>query len=163
MYFASSSLITVRNSAVLITWAAALFSALQIHHASDTFGHDFCGPWGCGPPVAALVGYHLFWMVICLPMGVIASRCLSPEQARLIGKSIAWIAVAGIALLVIVDGIDFFRQAGESRYLLQRGLFRLATFVDFPLLALCLSGALMYRFNRCREPASPSAGDFDRL
>lgn len=40
---------------LLLAWGLALFAALKLNDAPVDWGH-VCGPWGCGPPLKALVG-----------------------------------------------------------------------------------------------------------
>ena len=124
-------------------WVAALFGALQIHRVSGWSGHSICGPWGCGPPIEALLSYHGFWLVLLLPAGIVAGRTLPPTEAARWGAALAIAAIVGIVTLAAVDAARWLSLAHDDahRYLVQRCFFRLATFVDFPLVQLAVAGA----------------------
>ena len=140
--------LSLRHVGLLVFWTAALYGTLQIHHVSDYFGHAICGAWGCGPPVAALAGYHLFWIVLLLPLAEFARRRLPASTSHRVGQALLLIAGLGIVLLVLLDGIEYFRQVQEERYIWQRAFFRVATFVELPLVPLSLSGLLLLHKER---------------
>lgn len=153
------SLLSPARLRLLAVWAIALFGTLQIHRASGLMGHAICGPWGCGPPLAALVGYHAFWLVLILPVAMIAGRRLSGRTVHVLGKTLVAIGLVGAVVLLAVDGVQFWQSSGKPQYLLQRGLFRLVTFVDIPLMQLGLAGWLLRRTGRCGNRAEDSADE----
>lgn len=131
---------SVHKLLLLLVWAVAMFTTLQVHRFEGWFGHAICGPWGCGPPVSALLGYHGFWLLLLLlPVWFLKRRWDTVTLARL-GTGLCWIAGIGIIVLLFVDGWQFWQREAMRRYLGQRCLFRLATFVDFPLVQLVLIG-----------------------
>jgi len=134
---------TLGKSLWLAVWVAAMYGSLQLHHIEASFGHAICGPWGCGPPTMALVGYHAFWLLLIVPPAMVASFYLPADRAIRIGSILAILGLGALAWVVIADGINFWQTARGSKYLLQRILFRVATFVDFPLGPLGLAGLAM--------------------
>ncbi len=137
----------------ILVWGGALYATLQVHLLEGT--HAICGPWGCGPPVSALVGYHGFWLLLVLPAALIVAKKLPLESAKRVGKVLALAGLAGVIVLVAVDAVKFLQHA-SPQYLLQRCFFRLATFVDFPLVPMALAGWLMRRWANSKEAAQDS-------
>ena len=124
-------------------WGLAAYGALCLNQLP--LGHSLCGPWGCGPPTAALLAIHAFWLVTTLAV-VAVLRVSFPNWNWLrIGLGISATAL----LLVLVTGVwDFFTWRPdpwnpEGMYLWQRFLYRLATLPDFPILQLAVAGALL--------------------
>lgn len=133
--------------AATAAWAAALYGSLQIYHL-ELGGHSICGAWGCGPTDTALIGYHTFWLVLILPIVPIAIRMAPAARVRNWGTVLAIAGVAGLIVLALVDGVHYWQTSHASQYLVQRCLFRLATFVDIPLAQIVLVGLLMRRLAR---------------
>ncbi len=123
-----------------------MYGTLQLHRFEGVFGHAICGPWGCGPPLVALVGYHAFWLLLIVPPTLVASYLIPAEKAVRIGKLLAIAGLGALALLVLEDAVRFLRTARGGEHLFQRCLFRLVTFVDFPLGPIGLAGLTMRRF-----------------
>jgi len=132
-----SELLSVRNVFLLAAWAAALFGTLQVHQLEGLFGHAICGPWGCGPPVSALLGYHGFWFLLILPLAAIFKSRLSRTKARSFGHGFLLLSAAGIVALLLLEGMN---NSAAEKYPLRWCAFRVATFVDFPLIQLGLAG-----------------------
>ena len=133
-------MISVRNFFLFFAWAAGLFGVLQVHQLEGWFGHALCGPWGCGPPVSALIGYHGFWLLLMLLPAWWLKQQLSSAALRRLGTGLLLVAAVGIAMLLAIDGWQTWQRTAMRPYMLQRGFFRLATFVDFPLVQLGLIG-----------------------
>jgi len=121
----------------LALWAAALFGVLQVRHWEGLLGHAICGPWGCGPPVSALVAYQGFWFVLILPVVVVAKRLIGSAAARNWGLGLVLISIAGILGLLLLEGLNNSRA---EQYPLQWCGFRIATLIDLPLVQLGLAG-----------------------
>ena len=135
-----SPLISYRNFLLFAAWAMALFGSLQAHLWEDLFGHAICGPWGCGPPVAALMGYHGFWLLVLLLPAWLLKQRVSRATVNRVGLGLVLVAIVGIALLLAIDAGRHWHVARMRPYMVQRLLFRLATFVEFPLIQLGLIG-----------------------
>ena len=71
----------------LLVWGAALFGILQIGLASGSglHEHSICGPWGCGPPTSALLGWHGFWLLLAGPLVGIAIYAWPARRLRNLG------------------------------------------------------------------------------
>jgi len=154
---------TVRKPLWLAIWVAAMYGSLQLFHVEVSFGHSICGPWGCGPTVTALLGYHTFWLLLIVPPAMVASSFLSAERAIRIGKFCAIAGFTALAWVVIADVVSFWQSAHRSEYLLQRGLFRIATFVDFPLVQIGLAGLAVRQMGLRRIRTEHSSTSEDTL
>ncbi len=157
-------LFTFRTIFLFAAWAVALFGSLQVHRWEDLLGHAICGPWGCGPPLSALIGYHGYWFLLLLLPAWLLKHQLAADTSRRIGAGLFLVATIGIALLLAVDGWQAWQRESLRPYLVQRMLFRLATFVDFPLVQLGLIG-LWLRNPATSHPntSSEDPADDDRL
>ncbi|MEO1495796.1 MAG: hypothetical protein AAFV43_01470 [Planctomycetota bacterium] len=135
-------------------WGAALYGASQLHHYDLNLGHDICGPWGCAASIEALVGAHALWWLLLTPLLLAAAWTLSPSRAN----RVAWGAV-GLGLVAAVGLIGaemaaWLWSGGDPRYVVQRGLFVLATTPDLPALPLAAAGVVGL-FARRRHEAPP--------
>ena len=126
----------------LPAWALLLVAVLQIHKSEGLWGHAICGPWGCGPPVEALVSYHAFWGVLIVPIALVLGWQLPPKAAR----SLAWglVVAGGLAMLgmLVWSSINWLITAREDlqQYVVQRSFFVLATTVDVPAAQILIAG-----------------------
>ncbi len=125
---------------MLAVWALALFGTLQVYRWQGLLGHAICGPWGCGPPVSALIGYHSFWLLLLVLPAWWLQLQLSSATLQRLGTGLTLVAAVGIVLLLAVDSWQFWSRASMRVYIVQRCLFRLATFIDFPLVQFGLIG-----------------------
>ncbi len=136
---------------VLVVWATALFAVLRIGTVTEQGAHahngiSVCGPWGCGPPVRALLGWHGFWLVlVVLPVGLLI-RSWPAGRLKLFG---AGLTAVGILALI---GIGIYEAAtwtppysgGEQSYFIQRYLSSVATLTDIPVVPVTLAGLAMW-------------------
>jgi len=152
--------------AIIPIWIAALWGSLQIHQLDLNLGHDICGPWGCGPPLEALLGIHGFWLALILPAACLLGLYLSRETNRSIGKAILIVGVIALIAFVGGDVIRYYLKTKTAEHLVQRAFFTLVMCVDFPLIPTLLAGSLLtFVFGRPRntvnepntEPQSPFA------
>ena len=139
----------------LAVWIVAMFGTLQIHQFEGILGHAICGPWGCGPPVAALLGYHGFWWVLLLLPAWVMKHRFTGMTLRRLGNSLCLLAVVGIVVLLTGEGWQFWQREANRQFFGQWCLFRLATFVDFPFVQLGAMG-LWLRHPRPGGTANPS-------
>lgn len=158
-----SRLLSLHNLIWVVAWGVSLFGVLRIHLLEARLGHAICGPWGCGPPLAGLISYHGFCLLFVLPLAVLFSQHLSPANARRIGVVVTTIAVAAITLLVVVDAVNYLQHPTGQKYVLQRCLFRLATYADFPLIPMGLAGLVLWRVGARKVHQTDSAPVVDPL
>ncbi len=139
-----------RTAVRLLVWAAALYGALQIGLASDhgAHGHDglsICGPWGCGPPVRALVGWHGFWLVlVALPVGLLI-RWWPVVRLKFVGLRLTAVGLLPLVGIGIYEAVTWLPNisVGEPTYFIQRCLFAVVTLTDVPVIPVTLSGIVM--------------------
>ena len=124
-------------------WIAAVWGTLQIHRLDLQLGHSVCGPWGCGPPTEALLGYHGFWTLMFLPPAIGLGFYLSAQTARRVGIAVLMFGALAILIHVGVDGVSHANRVGSTEYAAQRALFKLVTSVDLPMIPTILAGGLL--------------------
>lgn len=144
----------------LLIWAAALFGTTQLRRVSLPLGGDWiCGPWGCAAEPSALLGYHLFWLLLITPAVVLGCLSLPAKRARRVAKSILLLGLAAGTALAVGGAIAWPRDGGELRYATQRALFVVATTPDVPAVHVALAGgvamAVTRRVGRAGELTSP--------
>jgi hypothetical protein len=126
----------------LFGWAAALGLSLSLSNWTSDWSHGVCGPWGCGPPIPALLACHLSWFILLLPIAVQGARWLPPKRVSLLG----WIAMAGstisIAAMATYERMTWYAQASELNrpYFWNRVGFTMITQVDLPVLQVFTVG-----------------------
>jgi len=111
----------------------------------------------------ALVGYHAFWILLIVPLAIVANLFLTTDQAIRIGKLFAIAGFGPLAWVVVTDVISFCQAARGCDYLLQRGLFRLVTFVEFPWGAFGSAGIVLWQMGRRRTRPEDSEPAEDTL
>lgn len=139
-------------------WSICLWWSLLLQQLpASAFGeHSVCGPWGCGPPLPVLLACHAFWMVLLSPPAVVAALRLPGTRVRLLGTLLVVLGVAGLVAVGGWEAATWLREANEwqRRYFLQRYLFSVVTFVDFPILQVLLIGAGLWLAESRRSPRS---------
>jgi putative copper export protein len=145
-----------------IAWSGLLLGSLSIARLPGDWGHAFCGPWGCGPSIQALVACHLSWLVVLLPAAFLFANSsrVSPELVRRVGTLLVLAAIIGLLTIVVYQRIIWLPAASDFQrpYFWQRCGFVIATSIDLPLLQVLLAGiALRFLPNhRARGAAKPS-------
>ena len=135
--------LSLMRLALIPIWGGALWGSLQIHALDLQLGHGICGPWGCGPPLEALIGFHAFWLSLILPFAICIGWFLPTTVVRRIGLSVLLAGCIGAVGLVGWDVVTYAMKSESTEYLLQRGLFTLATTVDIPTMQTTLAGAVL--------------------
>jgi len=133
-----------------------MFASLQLLHVPGDFSHAVCGPWGCGPPLQALVACHSFWGVaLLLPAGVFHANA-SADRMRWVGRMLTLVSLAGLVGVAAWQVIDWWPAVSDWQrsYLPQRILFVLATTVEVPLLQGLLFGGALWMAGTVRGRAS---------
>ncbi len=138
---------TVRFCIGISIWAASLIAALSISRLPGEWGHGVCGPWGCGPPLQALVACHLAWLIaLGLPtLWVVRSHRVSVHRLRRIGGILLVLGVVGIAAITVYQRMAWWPAVSDwhHQFFWQRCGFVLVTSVDLPLLQLMILGAVL--------------------
>jgi hypothetical protein len=132
----------LRWSLGLLAWGAAALAALAINAFPGEYSHALCGPWGCLPPLQALVAMHTFWVVLLVPPTAFALRRLSPSGLRFLGAVVAGGGVVGVAVLIVRDLVawDPYMQEENRLYVLARAAYAVAMMTDVPLCQLTIAG-----------------------
>ena len=160
----ASRLLTFAGATKLAVWAAALWGALRVTRLPGYWGHSICGLWGCGPPLQAIVGWHLAWVVVLAPLALGWGPLHSLPGYRLRRFGMA-LAIGGAALIVgvaIHERISWWPAVSplQQSYYWQRVGFVIATNVDLPMLQLVVFGLIIDLRGRFVEagPAPASHG-----
>ncbi len=134
----------VRLTMALFAWAGVLWGVLQLAHVETDWDHTVCGPWGCGPPIAALVSAHLARLVVLLPAGMAGRQWVSNEGLRATGLALFVVAVAAIVGMIVREATTWQPSVGPEQrgYFVQRCLFVIGTSIDLPVVQLLLLGTL---------------------
>lgn len=160
---------TVRLVFGLTIWSLVLVGALSIATQPGDWGHSICGAWGCGPPLQALIGCHLAWIVVLLPAGIWLRFSLPNGYRSVIGWSALAISVLGIVGLVCYEWITWWNVAKEFQreYFRERVMFSIATRIELPLIQLFFVGLLLVlpRSERIRRDSleRSSASNSERM
>ena len=113
-----------------------MYGVLQMHYLHTGWGHSVCGPWGCGPSLEALLGYHGFWFLLGVPGVLWAWQNLAASRPVLVGKLLCLLAAAVLTVWAAVDAAQWW-TASPSHFrglVVQRFLFTVVTMVNVPLL-----------------------------
>ncbi len=128
-----------------LLWFAGLEGVLQLQNlpAATLGGHDVCGPWRCGPPLAVLVACHGFWFTLLGPAAVFAANYLPGKWIWPLGIAMAAAGLCGLAGLAVWEAASWLPEASalQRQYLGQRYLFALVTLVDVPIMQILVIGS----------------------
>ena len=148
--FANSS--TIRIVLWLLVWGLALGACLSIANLPGNWGHWICGPWGCGPPLQALLACHLTWLTLLLPPAVVVRRSdtIATRWLRLGGLLLIVAATVAVASVIARERLDWWETASETHrdYLWQRCAFVVATTIDLPIVQGTLTGSYLLLASR---------------
>jgi hypothetical protein len=162
---------TFRFAMGLAAWSAILVATLSIAQWPYDWGHAICGPWGCGPPMQALVSCHLSWFVVLVPAVILLQRSgqFSNQSLRRLGTTLCLASITVLISIVAFERLTWWPMIGESHraYFWHRCGFEIATMVDVPTLQLFATGAYLRLFARntmvCdSEPSTALATTADR-
>lgn len=87
----------------LLCWAASVGGAASIASIPGDWGHGLCGPWGCAPPLQALVSCHLIWCLVLFPLAVVVAGQLSQRWLRWLGRGMIVAGLGGVLTLVMIE------------------------------------------------------------
>ncbi|MGE3239498.1 MAG: hypothetical protein AB7G28_01270 [Pirellulales bacterium] len=154
----SLSMNVFRVIAGLVAWSATLTTTLSIANLSGNWGHAICGPWGCGPPLQALISCHLSWFVVLVPAVVLFQKSgwLSGHSLRRIGTTLCVASVAMLVAIIVYERLTWWPLVGESQrdFFWNRCGFVVATTVDVPTLQLFAIGAYLYIYQTVNSDQS---------
>ncbi len=123
---------------VALTWGALLWTVLQGAHLRTSWDHVLCGPWGCGPPLPAVISCHLAWLVVLTPIALIVRRFVTPQWIQAVGLAGCMIVFAALVGLVSREAFSWWQHAPSAYrpYVAQRCLTQIAGWTDYPLVEL---------------------------
>ncbi len=151
----------------LSVWSVALFGVLQVGLASGhgLHEHSICGPWGCGPPTSALVGWHGFWLLLAGPLVGMAVYSWPARRLRNLGLALfsaGLLFLVGVAVWEVATWLPKI-SPGEPTYVIRRYLFSVVTMTDVPTIPVTFSGlALLISWRlKCRGEEQVADHDCD--
>ncbi len=147
---------------VCLGWGAALWGALQIANLPGDWGH-ICGPWGCGPPIKALVTCHAFWAVFLALPTLLAIGHLPSVWLRRAGLAATLAGLTGLVGIAVRETVHWLPLVSEAdrQYLVDRCLFTVATLVDVPIVQLTLVGVVWWMTGRFLGSRTKKNDQFD--
>ena len=145
---------TLRIMGWLILSGGLLYGSAAIADWEADLGHGICGPWGCGPPLQALIACHLAWLSVLGPaaLALASSPKFSPQALRTIGLVLIALAVLSLIGTLAHQLLVWWPQTSEWHrpYFLHRYGFTIATTVDRPTVQVLLIGLTLWRVGRLR-------------
>lgn len=137
----------IRLGTAILVWFGLMFASLQTEQLN--LGHDFCGPWGCGPPTEAILGIHLFWIAFVFPPVIYFAFAIAMPW-RTIGLMMVGSAILGMIGFGIYDYLGTNGSFYDAGFVWQRYLLSLASLADVPLVQVMLAGIfLTFVGNKC--------------
>lgn len=141
-----------------LLWILAAWGVLKVHELQFASSCDICGPWGCGPPVQALIAIHGGWAIFLLPAAYLASLKCSSKQLQRIGFGLILVGVIGIIGVGIYQSMTWLQVTRPSlrQYFFQRWGFSILTLTDIPILQSVLFGTILLSASRVKKQAPES-------
>lgn len=128
-----------------LCWGVLLSASLEITNLEQTFRQSICGPWGCGPPLAALMSWHTFWLIfLAFPFGLLAN---SYRHMRAFTRGCRLAILAGLLTLVgigIHEYLTWYQTASDwaRPYYVKRYLFVVINLWYVPIVQVILYGII---------------------
>ncbi len=140
------SLSGLKIIAGIVVWGLVFLSTLSIGQVKADWGHSICGPWGCGPPLPALLACHLSWLVVLLPLVVFIQTRIGERATRSLGSILISFGLIGTVGIIACEFFTWWPSATEfhRRYLWQRLGFSIVTQVDLPVIESIVTGCFLY-------------------
>ena len=131
-----------KTMSMLLLWGAGLYGVLQVRQVESLNVHGICGPWGCGPPVSALISWHGFWLLLVAPIVGLTVRGCSATWLRRVRLAVTSIGLLALVAIAVWQAVTWLPQvpAGQPAYFVQRYLFKVITLVDVPVIPITLAG-----------------------
>lgn len=151
----------------MTAWGLSLWAALSVSKVTGDWGHGICGPWGCGPPVPALVACHFAWLVILLPVAWWSRFRLTHQQSFYLGLSHVVMAISGLFAIALYERMTWWPEASlwQRPYYWHRVGFVVATTIELPLVEIGIVGGMLLLKRRavflapCSDSNSEPAND----
>jgi hypothetical protein len=147
----------------VLAWGGAAYGVLWLGGQPGDLGHALfgdrlCGPWGCLPPLQALVALHAVWVLLLAPLAVWVGRYWPANRTRAAGALLALLGAAGVAALTVVEARTWLPtvSSADRLYLPHRVAYRLALLTDLPLVQVTVVGVALIVAARFRRPMPPA-------
>jgi hypothetical protein len=133
-----------RSVCDLLAWGTVFIGSLSIAKLRGDWGHGVCGPWGCGPPLQALLACHVSWLVAFVPIAVWGRSSLR-SQRRVWGELLILAALLGLIGVTLHEQLVWLPAAteGQRQFFWHRVGFAVATQIDWPFVELAVAGLLL--------------------
>ncbi len=133
-----------------VAWGLVLWGVLQIGDLPLSATHSICGPWGCGPPLPALIACHGAWLVILAPIAYLIPIRLSSFLSRIVGWSIMMIGMLGVLGVGLYESMTWLPAVDDSlqHYFVRRWAFSVITLTDVPMLQTIGLGGMFILLGR---------------
>lgn len=143
----------IKTTPMLLVWGAGMYGVLQLGNVESLNVHGICGPWGCGPPVSALISWHGFWLLLVAPVVGLTLRGCSQTWLRRGGLAVTSVGLLTLAGMAIWQAVTWLPQVpdGQPTYFVQRYLFTVITLVDVPIMPFTLAGLAMLVGSKLRR------------
>jgi hypothetical protein len=136
---------------LICVWSVATFGVLSLERIPGEYVHEFCGPWGCLPPLQALVAMHGFWLMLFLLPTTWLLASVSPSRLCLAGAGAFWIGMIGLIIVAGRGLTTWLDMAAEMpRYVGHRLLYSVVIATDLPFGQLALAGVASWLVGRQR-------------
>ena len=121
-----------------VAWGGLLWAVLQGAHLHTPWDHVLCGPWGCGPPLPAVVSCHLAWFIVLAPIALVVRKQFPRQWVQATGLAGTLIVFAALVGLVSREAFSWWQHAPSvyRPYVVQRCLLEITTWTDIPLIEL---------------------------
>lgn len=150
----------ISRIAMVAAWGAASLGVLRLADIEADLGEEaLCGPWGCLPPLQALLAIHGFWFMAISPFAVQAIRAGAPSQLATSGRLLIGGALAGLALAAAAIAWrdhDHFRGEAPHHLLPHVGI-EIITMVDLPFFQVLAAGLALRIAGRRKARADARA------
>lgn len=144
-----------RMSLGLMAWGGCLAGALAFANWPGDLGHGICGPWGCGPPLQALIACHAAWLVALAPPAglLVGSRNVSVTTRMRVGIAMTLLPMAVLTCLFAHQLLVWWPQVSQWQrpYFWQRYGFTIATTIDVPVVQVLLIGLAIWLSEHSRR------------
>jgi len=137
--------LSIKYSLGLSLWGVVLTGTFSIAGVPGQWGHDICGPWGCGPPVQALLAWHLSWIVLLVPLSFLAGFRLTPTARNRTCAGLLVLFATAMLAVAAHECLIWYPSAGDAaqQFIVQRIGFRIVTLVEAPILELLLPALIL--------------------
>ena len=145
-----------------VVWAGGVYGVLNIGaisgHGVDARG--ICGPWGCGPPISALVAWHGFCSLLALPVVGVLVWQWPARRIKVAALALLVLAIGLFVTIAVWEAVTWLPKIdeGQPTYFMQRCLFSVATWVDVPVIPVTFTGIVLLACAMYKQLGAHRAG-----